>query len=346
MVVSTNNQANADEFNKLLSSLQTVLNEESKKNSRKYIDLAGKKLEGEVCGLLNELAINTPFDKSIKLVSGQKFPDIIAKKFYGIEVKTTISNHWKTTGNSVLEGTRVKNVERIYLLFGKLFEPVEFKIKPYEDCLAEVVVTHSPRYLIDMNLNPGETIFDKLKIDYNDLRGLRNPIKPITDYYKAHLKPGESLWWMDNANSVNVKIRVWSSLSLNEKAHLKAEAMVFFPEIFGGSPTKFTALTFWLLNAHGIINSNLRDSFTAGGKTNIEYGDHKILKAPKVIYNLISLLPAIKNIIHNTPSDFLKTHWGFISERGKYEDWKKLVIDNFNKANPSNQYNIPLDRIL
>lgn len=113
------------------------------------------------------------FENTIELIGGQKFPDIVANKYYGIEVKTTTQNHWKTTGNSVLEGTRVDDVERIYMLFAKLASPIEFRCRPYEEVLSEVVVTHSPRYLIDMNLKVGNTIFDKIKMPYDTLRKKR-----------------------------------------------------------------------------------------------------------------------------------------------------------------------------
>ncbi|WP_212744209.1 hypothetical protein [Maribacter sp. ACAM166] len=59
---------------------------------------------------MTDLAVGSEFENSIELIGGQKFPDIVAKKFYGIEVKTTTQNHWKTTGNSVLESTRVDDV--------------------------------------------------------------------------------------------------------------------------------------------------------------------------------------------------------------------------------------------
>ena len=136
---------------------------------------------------MTKFLIGTPFENSIELISGQRFPDIIANKYYGVEVKTTIKNHWTTTGNSVLEGTRVDGIERIYMLFGKMVSPIEFKCRPYEECLSEVVVTHSPRYLINMDLKEGNTIFDKLKIPYDTLRKEQNPVKPIIDYYRKRL---------------------------------------------------------------------------------------------------------------------------------------------------------------
>ena len=150
---------------------------------------------------MTDLAVGTVFENSIELIGGQKFPDIVAKKYYGIELKTTTQNHWKTTGNSVLESTRVDDVERIFMLFAKLASPIEFRCRPYEEVLSEVVVTHSPRYLIDINLEQGKTIFDKIKMPYDTLRKKESPIKPIVDYYKSKLKPGEELWWMDAENN-------------------------------------------------------------------------------------------------------------------------------------------------
>lgn len=178
------------------NTLQT-LDVESKKNQDKYLALLGNKLENVVADVMADRAKGTPFENSIELISGQKFPDIIANKYYGIEVKTTKQNHWTTTGNSVLESTRVDGIERVFMLFGKMVNPVEFKCRPYEDCLSEVVVTHSPGYLINMDLQAGHTIFDKLDIPYDTLRNFSNPLKPITDYYRQFLKPGEEVWWLD-----------------------------------------------------------------------------------------------------------------------------------------------------
>ena len=184
MVVSTNSEPTNDEFNILLNHTLETLTQESKRKENEYLKLLGIKLENKVIDIMSDRAKGTPFENSIELISGQKFPDIIANNYYGVEVKTTKQNHWKTTGNSVLEGTRVDGIERIFILFGKMYSPVEFKCRPYENCLSEVVVTHSPRYLIDMDLNQGQTVFDKIKIPYDTLRKDQNPIKPIIDYYR------------------------------------------------------------------------------------------------------------------------------------------------------------------
>ena len=191
------------------------------------------------------MAEGTPFENTIELIGGQKFPDIIAKKYYGIEVKTTTQNHWKTTGNSVLESTGVADVERIFMLFAKLASPIEFRCRPYEDVLSEVVVTHSPRYLIDMNLKPGETIFDKIKMPYDTIRKTENTIRPIVEYYKSKLKPGEDLWWIESEerdSSSNMVIQIWKNLSTQQKQTIRTRAMTYFTELFGNSNNKFERL--------------------------------------------------------------------------------------------------------
>ena len=163
MIISANPEPNRSEFDLLLKATIDEMNIHAVRSAKTVSLLKGNKLEPFVRDVMVDLAFGTEFENSIKLVGGQKFPDIVAKKYYGIEVKTTTQNHWKTTGNSVLESSRVKDVERIFMLFAKLASPIEFRCRPYEECLAEVVVTHSPRYLIDMNLELGKTIFDKIK---------------------------------------------------------------------------------------------------------------------------------------------------------------------------------------
>jgi len=56
-------------------------------------------------------------------------------------------------------------------LFGKLSTPVEFRCRKYEECLFDVAITHSPRYLIDMEIGKDESIFAKIGIVNHALRG-------------------------------------------------------------------------------------------------------------------------------------------------------------------------------
>lgn len=344
MIVSVNPDPNRKEFDYLLRSTVSELNILAQNSSKKVSTLLGRQLEPYVKDIMTEKAIGTPFEDSIELIGGQKFPDIIAKKHYGIEVKTTTQNHWKTTGNSVLEGTRVENIERVFMLFAKLASPIEFRYRPYEDVLSEVVVTHSPRYLIDMNLEEGNTIFDKIKMPYDTLRKKENPIKPIVDYYKSKLKPGEELWWMDaddNSKPSNIVIRIWNNLSIREKHDLKNRAMVYFPELFGNSSDKFGRLAIWLVTREAVVCPNIRDLFTAGGKNNCIIGGKTYKKVPRIFLNLFDNVPAIIEIIMQTTSIELAEYWEIkTTDKTKIFDWIDLVAEHSMKIQDAKHLNI------
>ena len=343
MIISANSEPHRKEFNVLLNSTISELNIHAKKSSKTVSALAGNKLEPYVKDVMTDLAIGTPFENSIECIGGQKFPDIIAKKYYGIEVKTTTQNHWKTTGNSVLESTRVDNVERIFMLFAKLASPIEFRCRAYEECLSEVVVTHSPRYLIDMNLEKGKTIFDKIKMPYDTLRKKDNPIKPIVDYYKTKLKPGEDLWWMDQDNSKasNIVIKTWSNLIAKEKEIIKNKAMVYFPELFSNSGDKFGRLAIWLVTREGVVCHNLRDSFTAGGKGQILIGKKIYKNIPRILLNLFSNLSYIIETISETSAIELSEYWNIkTNDKKKISDWIELVSNQSKKITDAKHLNV------
>jgi hypothetical protein len=329
MVVSVNPIPSKEQFLSLLDNTLSTLSIESKKNEKKYLELLGSKLEGVVVDVMRQNAFGTDFEGSIELISGQKFPDIIAKKYYGIEVKTSKQNHWTTTGNSVLESTRVEGIERIYMLFGKMVQPIEFKYKPYEACLSDIVVTHSPRYLINMDLKVGETIFDKIKIPYDTLRNESNPIKSITDYYRKQLKPGEAVWWLDQEDTKPQSpiIRLWNNLPLNERRVLTISSMVLFPEVFSNHSDKYYRFSVWLVNDFGIVCPNSRDAFSAGGQGTLEYNNKKYNNIPKIITKLSDSLADIKEVIQSSRIQDLEHNWK-IKITTPIEQWIELIVEN------------------
>tara|TARA_B110000091_G_scaffold208115_1_gene247289 strand:- start:1307 stop:2362 length:1056 start_codon:yes stop_codon:yes gene_type:complete len=330
MVVSVNSEPQKSEFKTLLNATIEELNAHAKKSPKKIEQLRGDKLEPYVRDVMTDLAVGSQFENSIELIGGQKFPDIIAKKLYGIEVKTTTKNHWKTTGNSVLESTRVDDVERIFMLFGKLGKPIEFRCRAYEECLSEVVVTHSPRYLIDMNLEEGKTIFDKINTPYDTLRQKKNPIKSITDYYKSKLKPGQDLWWIqDTEKASNLVINIWNNLSLKEKKETKNRAMIYFPEVFSSRGDKFARLAIWLVTREAVVCPNVRDLFTAGGKDDYFIKNKTYKNIPRVFIKLFDNIDSVLEILMNTSSIELSEYWNKkTTENKKIMDWIELASMN------------------
>jgi len=228
-----------------------------------------------------------------------------------------------------MEGTRVDGIEKIYMLFGKMISPIEFKYRPYEDCLSKVVVTHSPRYLIDMDLEQGQTIFDKLGIPYNILRNSSNPVKPVIDYYRKLLKPGEEVWWLDQdePKSLDLIIKLWNNLPIGSRKKIILNAMIFFPEIFSNHLNKYLGLGVWLVNTQGVVCPNIRDSFSAGGQGQITWNGKIYSKIPKIIINAIGSLSTIKELINQTDSESLSHYWKFKFD-DKLATWIDLVIEN------------------
>ena len=329
MIISNNSEPHITEFHQLLDQTLNALQVSAPKNIAKLQQLTAQKFETHLKELMTELAQNTVFENSIELVSGQRFPDIVAKQYYGIEVKTTIKNHWKTTGNSVFEGTRVDGVERIFMFFAKLADPIEFRCRPYEDVLSEVVVTHSPRYLIDMNLAQGQTIFDKINMPYDQLRISSNPILPIKDYYRSKLRDGDELWWMDadQDKANNLILRMWNNLSKDEKQLYQLKAMIYFPELFGKQSDKFGKLAMWLVQQESIVCPNIRDQFTAGGRIEIHINNQSFGELPRIFSHLNNNLHLIQELFKESDPSLLSHYWNeATTEMTKYELWTNKVV--------------------
>ena len=281
MIVSVNPKPAMPEFVTLMKRTDELLNHDARQRPKYYEGRGGNPLEDDVKAALDECAKGTPFENTIEKVSGQKFPDIVAAKFYGVEVKSTKENHWTSTGSSILESSRITDVERIFMTFGKLGgNPIEFLSRPYEECLYGIAVTHMPRYLIDMRLKQGETIFDKMGIPYDELRLMDNPVAPVSKYYRSHLKPGESLWWAGDAadETVSATIRLWSKVPTEEKRKYTVYGCVNFPEIFGGNYDRYAL---WL-TSQGVVDPHIRDQFSAGGQEPMLLSDGSIIKFPGV----------------------------------------------------------------
>ncbi len=330
MIVSSSLDAESEQFEKLLDNTSKSLGKDADSRPNYYMSNSGTKLEKIVYEMMSEQAKGSVFEKTIELKAGSAFPDIIAKRYWGLEIKSSIQNHWTTTGNSVLESSRVFDVRRIYLLFGKLCQPIGFRYKKYEECLYKVAVTHSPRYLVDMDTLEGQTIFELMGISYDELRNQEKPIKRILDYYRKLLKPGEDLWWLDSGESEQVyqdiKVKLWGNLTKQEKDYLRNKAMALFPIIFGNGGTKYSRLATWLAGTHGVVAPSLRDSFTAGGQTNLKIGNREYKNVPQIYKRLQENLSEVIDIVRELDIKDTEYYWGILAqENNKLDTWMNLV---------------------
>lgn len=99
----------------------------------------------------------------------------------------------------------------------------EFKCRPYDQVLSGITVTHSPRYLIDMMLKEGDSIFDKMGTTYDELRTSPHSISQVRSYYREKTNPNKEMpWWLtdgrdEDALTAGISIRTWEALSDKEK---------------------------------------------------------------------------------------------------------------------------------
>ncbi len=281
---------------------------------------------------MRRAAEETNFRGTIRRTEAHAFPDIIANKYFGVEVKMTIKDRWTSTGNSVLESLRTDGVERIYIMFGKLGGKKEIRYRLYQECLPEVSVTHSPRYRINMDLPKGKSIFDKIGLDYDILRKHVNPISKIKDYYRAQLKEGEELWWIDQESddrAVSPIIRPFRSLTEDEKENFITDSIVLFPEIFGDRMIKFERPAAYLIANYNSVSANLRDIFTAGGRMKIKINGRNVMVS-KLAYNLYSRAGAIEQKIAALEAQKLMFYWRCEKvEKNRLGQWKKIMDENF-----------------
>ena len=330
MIYSDNINAELAEFRKLMADVDKTLNEDAAKRSSYYRTRNGRLLEYDVYDTVCRCAAGTIFDKTIQLVSGQRFPDIVVARYFGIEVKTTQEDHWTSTGSSILESTRVKDVVYIYLTFGKLGGKIQFRSRPYWECMDEIVVTHYPRYRIDMTLKQGETIFDKMGVPYDELQVMDNPVRPVAQYYKKQLTEGETLWWADNdyddSFSLPAKVRLWSALSPEEKNRLTVLGYCLFPEVLA---SKYNRYSLWLVTARGIVNNNVRDGFSAGGKSNFLVPVYGAIKAPAAFGRIQKYRHQIERTLNELNEKTLQACWNKQSiAQDRLEQWSKLVVSH------------------
>ncbi len=342
MILSENTSPELSDFQMLMQKTDTFLNNEAQGREDYFIKRTAQLLEKDVCEALCTCAKNTEFENTIQLVSGAQFPDIQIKNFYGVEVKSTIKNHWTSTGSSILESTRNTDIRRIYMTFGKLGRPVEFRSRPYEDCLSDIAVTHYPRYRIDMELKEGETIFDKIGISYDELRALENPVEPVSKYYKGKLKPGERLWWANDSaeESTAPTIRLFSTLADEEREQVRVQLYAMFPEILGNSSDKYNNPSLYLLTRYGIINPSFRDMFSAGGQVELPLRDGVLVKMPAAFGRIKRYKDLIIETLQETSAKTLSENWGVLAkENGRINQWCELCAfqyattkDNLGKA--------------
>ncbi|HSK70960.1 MAG TPA: hypothetical protein VK892_04650 [Pyrinomonadaceae bacterium] len=253
-----------EQFENLLDSVAAQLTEESRKNlftnSKAFENRVRQVLE--LLGGEFEIAVDYNPHPFI-------FPDIAVGEF-GVEVKFTAKDTWRSVANSVFETFRNQEVIYVYVIFGKMGGVPEVKWARYDDCVIHVRTSHVPRF--ELEIGAGSSLFDLMKISYEDFSVLpiEKKMRYIREYAKNRLKEGERLWWLEEKaepeHTLPIQVRLYIDLPSEEKTKLRAEATLLCPKVVAGSrvKNKYNDVAMYLLTYHGVLVSQARDLFSAG----------------------------------------------------------------------------------
>lgn len=320
---------------------EECFNEHARQNPKEYKSLTPSRLEEVTRDILQEVAPSTPFSKDdIVLVSGHSFPDIMAGTYYGVEVKSTKEDKWTSVGSSIVESTRNQYVEDIYMMFGKLGGRIpEFRFRPYQECLSNIAVTHSPRYMIDMEIKEKseETIFEKIHMSYDDFHKADDKIEVVRDYYINQAREEgrhEMPWWVGKRtidavyNGEVPTIKLFNQLDTCEKANLKAQMTILFPQVLLGD---YDEAALWLCTHRYYLCLNVRDFFSAGGQYDMLNGVKLPIPYPAVLKKLMDVMPQIvRNLASNNDLEYQEFNPELYFSKNRLKSWLAQVIKIFN----------------
>lgn len=203
----------------------------------------------------------------------QAFPDVAVGTF-GVEVKFTLDDSWRSVANSVLETNRIEEVTKVYVIFGKMGGIPDVKWDEYEKCVMHVRTSHVPRFELEIGSN--RSLFDLMGVKYDEFRQMHmdEKMQHVRAYARSRLKKGERLWWLEDTNSdehtLPIQARLYTKLSDEDKKRLRAEAALLCPQIVksGRSRDKYDDMVLYMLTYHGVLCHQARDLFSAGSVAN------------------------------------------------------------------------------
>ena len=259
---------NGREFEGLLTSIAAQLTQESLKTPF----AVPKEFENRVRQVLQEKLNHTGIQINFA-PHPHVFPDIGVGEF-GIEVKFTLNDSWRSVANSVLESTRDESVKKIYIIFGKMGGQPEVRWGEYEKCVVHVRTSHVPRFEVEMI--PNRSLFETMGVSYDAFRSapMDEKMRFIRNYARGRLKDGERLWWLEDTieqeHTLPIQVRLYMKLPGEEKTRLRAEAALVAPQVVkhAGARDKYNDAVMYLLTYHGVLCPQARDLFSAGSVAN------------------------------------------------------------------------------
>ena len=303
-----------------------------------YLDVIAERLRAEAC--LKPFEGSKQFEHRVREVAkdtivvpgiainftppAQEFPDIEVGEF-GIEVKFTTNDEWRSVANSVLETNRIRSVKHIYIMFGKMGGTPDVKWGEYESCVMHVRTSHVPRF--EVQIGAPTSLFSLMGISYDEFRKLEmhEKMQHIRAYARNRLKAGERLWWLEDAPGVEhtlpIQARLYTHLSAEEKIGLRAEAILLCPEIVqsGRAKHKYDDVALFMLTYHGVLGHQTRDMFSAGSVGNPSNDDEGGL----YIARMLKLMEDhLENAAKRMDSALFEEYWGrAVKPEDRIKEW-------------------------
>ncbi len=252
------------------------------------------------------------------------FPDIVLQDF-GVEVKFTTGDLWRSVANSILESRRSEKVEHIYIVYGKMGGEPAVRWGRYEDCVIHVRTSHVPRFEVDMFA--AESLFSRMGISYDEFShsSLEKRMEHIRTYARSRLKPGERLWWLEAKeepeHSLPIQARLYMTLPQSEKRQLRAEGAILCPQIVKPSRSKhkYDDVTLYLLTYHGVLCPQARDLFSAGSvalRYDARRGGNYILRA------LLDIETEMRAAAQTLDDELFVEYWGVsVQPQDRIKGW-------------------------
>lgn len=295
-------------------------NIEEKLQTELITDSNIKKMSGtDFENVVYDSLLEAGFDQDIITHSTQKFPDFVINDEkngtkIGVEVKKTDSSKWEVIGGSIYESLK-NDIDDTYVLMAKMGgNKPEVRLRKYEECIADLKVTHSPRFYLNLDLKEGEDYLTKC--DAKDLLMLTGD--ELNRKIRQLLRTQKSTWWSEGETIS------FTDLSREEKGSYLNEGIALFPEVFKGNYQKFTP---WLVYSCFVWCGNVRDIFSAGG--NVFDNDLNIYISAIMNRTLENVESIQKRIFEMTEEEQIK-FWGKSADNmlERIEIWLNLVEEN------------------
>lgn len=295
-------------------------NIEDKLQNEKNTNANVKKMTGtDFERVVYDSLIEAGFEKEEISHSVQKFPDFVLKDLsdgdkIGVEVKKTDAAKWEVIGGSIYESLK-NEIKDTYVLMAKLGgNKPEVRLRKYEECIADLKVTHSPRFYLNLDLEEGNDYLTRN--DAKDLLELSGD--ELNRKIRKLLRTQKSTWWSEGETVA------FSDLSQEEKGIYLNEGIALFPEVFRGDYHKFTP---WLVYSCLVWCGNVRDIFSAGGN---KYVENMHIYVSAIMYRTLQNVKNIRQRIVEMTEDEQTKFWGVSTEDmdKRIANWLRLVEDN------------------